>query len=81
MVTNYGYKIPVLKVVGLNPTGVTCLYICDKQFQHYSPIADIWKEKVLKVVGLNPTAIYSKTCTSPWPLLLCPAKEVRNNGS
>ena len=27
MVTNYGYKIPVLKVVGLNPTGVTCLYI------------------------------------------------------
>ena len=23
MVTNYGYKIPVLKVVGLNPTGVT----------------------------------------------------------
>ena len=23
MVTNYGCKIPVLKVVGLNPTGVT----------------------------------------------------------
>ena len=23
MVTNYGYKIPVLKVVGLNPTEIT----------------------------------------------------------
>ena len=32
------WKEKVLKVVGLNPTGVTCLYICDKQFQHYSSI-------------------------------------------